>query len=267
MEENIREIDSKYSWMKTNFKVSSLFGSVKQELKRGLKNLDKNHFKNHAKAIEAEELFDELWGDAEKIISLENQKQAAKDDYYKYKASDGYEQFKTELYLSAGMRAEDANVGGIGMAIPNADEKISKFVSLLKEQGYDGIIIKNTEYDKGTLGNGKSNNQYVAFYSNQIKLTTNLNPTQNEDIRYSLTDSKGRKLTEAQREFFKDSKARDEQGRLLEVYHGTGAGFNVFDRTIARSYSAVNYYLPAFYFSADKRQARDYGSRVIVPLI
>ena len=50
---------------------------------------------------------------------------------------------------------------------------------------------------------------------------------------------------------------------MLEVYHGTGTGFNVFDRTKARSYSSVDYDLPAFYFSADKRQARDYGSRVI----
>ncbi len=44
------------------------------------------------------------------------------------------------------------------------------------------------------------------------------------------TDSAGRKLTAQQREYFKDSKARDEQGRLLTLYHGTGAKFTVFDR-------------------------------------
>ena len=51
--------------------------------------------------------------------------------------------------------------------------------------------------------------------------------------RYSVedeTDSAGRKLTAQQREYFKDSKARDEQGRLLTLYHGTGAKFTVFDR-------------------------------------
>lgn len=44
------------------------------------------------------------------------------------------------------------------------------------------------------------------------------------------TDSAGRELTAQQREYFKDSKARDEQGRLLTLYHGTGAKFTVFDR-------------------------------------
>ena len=43
-------------------------------------------------------------------------------------------------------------------------------------------------------------------------------------------DSDGRQLTEAQREFFKDSKAVDENGRLLTLYHGTGAKFTVFDK-------------------------------------
>ncbi len=44
-------------------------------------------------------------------------------------------------------------------------------------------------------------------------------------------DSDGRKLTEAQREFFKDSKVRDDEGRLLPVYHSTYAeDFTVFDR-------------------------------------
>ena len=51
--------------------------------------------------------------------------------------------------------------------------------------------------------------------------------------RFSLedeTDSTGRELTAQQREYFKDSKARDEQGRLLTLYHGTGAKFTVFDK-------------------------------------
>lgn len=45
----------------------------------------------------------------------------------------------------------------------------------LKEQGYDGVVA-----DFG------DEVHYVAFESNQIKETTNLNPTQNEDIRYAL---------------------------------------------------------------------------------
>lgn len=43
-------------------------------------------------------------------------------------------------------------------------------------------------------------------------------------------DSQGRKLTEAQREYFRDSKVVDGEGRLLTLYHGTGAKFTVFDK-------------------------------------
>lgn len=47
--------------------------------------------------------------------------------------------------------------------------------------------------------------------------------------RYSLKDSEGNTLTEAQAEFFKDSKVRDDNGNLLVMYHGTpNATFAVF---------------------------------------
>ena len=45
----------------------------------------------------------------------------------------------------------------------------------LKNKGYDGIIIKGTNYDSNRFGN--QNNQYVEFYSNQIKNVDNINPT------------------------------------------------------------------------------------------
>ena len=42
------------------------------------------------------------------------------------------------------------------------------------------------------------------------------------------TDNQGRTLSKEQQEFFKDSKVRDEEGKLIPVYHGTKADFNVF---------------------------------------
>ena len=41
-------------------------------------------------------------------------------------------------------------------------------------------------------------------------------------------DNQGRELTKEQQEYFKDSKVRDDEGRLLEVYHGTNYDFNEF---------------------------------------
>ena len=55
----------------------------------------------------------------------------------------------------------------------------------LKEEGYDSIIISGE--DKRTKETGVA---YVVFDSNQIKLTTNLKPTTDEDIRYSRKSQK-----------------------------------------------------------------------------
>ena len=50
-----------------------------------------------------------------------------------------------------------------------------------------------------------------------------------DDKKYSLSDSDGKTLTEAQQEYFKDSKVRDENGNLKVMYHGTeSAGFHEF---------------------------------------
>lgn len=54
----------------------------------------------------------------------------------------------------------------------------------------------------------------------------------NDQVKYSVsetTDSQGRELSPEQMEFFRDSKVRDEDGRLKVMYHGTPyGGFTVF---------------------------------------
>lgn len=98
------------------------------------------------------------------------------------------------------------------------------------KNGNDGIIVRNVD-DSSKYGVGLSD-VYIAFFPEQIKLTTNETPTANPDIRYSLrenaTDSEGRKLSKKQLEFFKDSKVVDKDGNLLVVYHGTREDFNAF---------------------------------------
>jgi hypothetical protein len=82
------------------------------------------------------------------------------------------------------------------------------------------------------------------------------------DTKFSLpdTDSEGRKLTKEQMEFFKDSKARDEQGRLLVVYHGTNSSFTRFKKEYQSQYSQ---YSPGFFFAESKEMARLYGDNII----
>ena len=58
-----------------------------------------------------------------------------------------------------------------------------------KEQGHDGVIIKNV-FDSGKYGTHSSEekgNVYVVFNSNQVKDVNNKKPTENKDIRYSLS--------------------------------------------------------------------------------
>ena len=114
-----------------------------------------------------------------------------------------------------------------------SDENNLQISELLKRYGFDGIISEN-EYVS----------QAAVFDENQLKsadsvtyddsgkvipLSQRFNAV-DKDIRYSLSDSDGKQLTKEQQEYFKDSKARDENGSLKLVYHSSPtAGFTVFD--------------------------------------
>lgn len=52
-----------------------------------------------------------------------------------------------------------------------------------------------------------------------------------DKVQSSMRDSAGRELTEAQQAYFKDSKVRDADGKLLVMYHQTDGTFTVFDTT------------------------------------
>ena len=82
---------------------------------------------------------------------------------------------------------------------------------------------------------------------------------ENVNTQFSMrVDSEGRELSEAQQEFFKDSKVRDEEGRLLTVYHGSDKEFFVFDRTKARA----NMDIQGSFFSPWEIDAQGYGGKV-----
>ena len=71
-------------------------------------------------------------------------------------------------------------------------------------------------------------------------------------------DSEGRELTEAQAAYFADSKAVDEDGRLLVLYHGTDADFTVFDPSKGRA----NMDIQGMFFSPWDIDAGGYGGNV-----
>ncbi len=80
-------------------------------------------------------------------------------------------------------------------------------------------------------------------------------PQSNPDVKYSL-DSIGRSLTQAQAEYFKDSKVRDAEGRLETVYHGTPNTFTEFNyNNIGSNGTAMG---KGFYFVNNKDFASGY---------
>lgn len=82
-----------------------------------------------------------------------------------------------------------------------------------------------------------------------------------EGARFSLKqDSKGRALTKAQQEYFKDSVIRDSQGRLMVMYHGTrNGGFTVFGGRKDYSYftNSIKY---AYTFEGRKQNGQYFPS-------
>lgn len=79
-------------------------------------------------------------------------------------------------------------------------------------------------------------------------------------VKYSTRDSSGRELTAAQQDYFRDSQVRDSDGNLLVLYHGTGADFNVFDRSkIGENWGNISDL--GFYFTPYEEDAAGYARR------
>lgn len=77
--------------------------------------------------------------------------------------------------------------------------------------------------------------------------------------RFSLedeTDSAGRELTMQQREYFKDSEVRDEDGRLIPVYHGSQAQFTEFSADFMSMHGIMEG--QGFYFTDNRSMAESY---------
>lgn len=116
----------------------------------------------------------------------------------------------------------------------------------LRKQGYDALMLEDMS-------------QVIVLNPNQIKNMDNTNPSEDSDIRYSLTkDSEGKELTTEQAKFFKDSKVTDSEGNLKVVYHGSPADFNTFSLDYLGTNGTAEGY--GFYFTDRKNVAEGYAN-------
>lgn len=131
---------------------------------------------------------------------------------------------------------------------------------------YDIINIKksNRKLDPSTIGTssmfGANSTLPTASKNNISNNATNVNnSTNNSDRSFSIgistQDVKGRTLSKQQQEYFKNSKARDENGNLKVYYHGTSRADRVgtvFDPERATSG-------PMAYFTDNEQIASNYA--------
>lgn len=89
------------------------------------------------------------------------------------------------------------------------------------------FVFKNKKDAEPTIGGGRPTTEAAAVYTpiSSTSETSISDSGEKFNEKFSLKeDSDGERLTEQQQEYFKDSKVRDEEGRLMVMYHGTPNG-------------------------------------------
>ena len=149
---------------------------------------------------------------------------------------------------------EDPRMVGDVWAIVNTQ----KFAELVKEMGYDSIhTIEYGANCYGLLDPTQIKSSDAITYDEDgspIPLSERFNPD-NDDIRYSLPtqDSDGNVLSDGQMEYFKNSQARDAEGKLKVVYHTTNrGGFTIFDPSYSDDHRSL-------FFSDSFEVSQTYG--------
>lgn len=121
-------------------------------------------------------------------------------------------------------------------------------VGHMKEEAFPKIKGSYAEKGNGPRGNTSTNSIRQSNDNSQEKSS--------DKVQSSMRDSSGRELTEAQQEYFKDSKVRDADGNLKLVYHGSAAIFTKFSADFMSQNGSSEG--QGFYFTDYKPMAQGY---------
>jgi hypothetical protein len=138
------------------------------------------------------------------------------------------------------------------------DQTYADLIDKAKENGYDGVIFKNTYDGTGDIDSPTNPlmDVFVAFEPNQIKHIDNTRPTSDPRIMYQ-----GQTRTPEFKEWFGESKVVDMEDNPLIVHHGTNAadieafnkrllGQNTFENASSPTMAATS--LLGFWFNENE---------------
>ena len=169
------------------------------------------------------------------------------------------------LTITSQQLLRNGSIGSISYNGNNVNIKGVPFAEIIggekgdgKSYLYDLIDIEKKKVISAASFSAETHSEVFAPKPSDTSILTD---GENVKPKFSLkaTDSTGRKLSEQQQEYFKDSKVRDAEGRLRPMYRGDAGSFTVFDRKKSKG---SNLYGRGFYFTDSKTHAGQYGNNV-----
>lgn len=156
--------------------------------------------------------------------------------------------FKTILNnLSSGLGYyNDEKLRNIVVKALQDNSDVAPSTLIMQSLGYDGIDVRHLDHD----AQGLSGLDNFGFGSVIYDLK--------ESIADDETDSNGKKLSDNQIDYFKDSVVRDGSGRLLVCYHGSP---NKFTKFVMRDTTNYPIYGRGFYFTTKRNTAKNYSDK------
>lgn len=178
-------------------------------------------------------------------------------DYYKSYLTDGKKTYVADMSVA---KNDDGsvlyNIGSV--------RAVGAFQSAKK----DPRSITGSPNESATIRTNAAKNEDLNTTIPQTHNGVNTSISENSAYdtgRYALKtrveNSDGVELTDGQERYFEKSQARDDEGRLLVVYHATDADFTVFDKAKQGSANDPGVWGSGFYFDTDQSFAEEFGSK------
>ena len=272
--------DGAHSSLMAQYGAGYYFDSVRDSAARYANDINKSSGKRNPKVFEVYlnitnplEIYDEYIGDGERKRAISKQQFAdvINRGNYEWFFANGMP-FELRNYLGKSkeeiqqMPREDVISHWVDMTYDRAYFESDILSSMVKAYRGNSILtaMKEVFGKDGVKVIDKYGEMYVAWDNNSIKSIDNLNPTEDEDIRYSerVTPEEDAEYMDAYFDGDEDlmqelvDRVANRLGYKYKAYHHTENGFTVFDLNKARS----NMDIQGFFFSADKDAESEYGS-------